>query len=66
MAGAGCSRQSPIMGRLRRDLQKGPPTSTQALMDKRKQHGLVCKRARKWKATSNSRHRLPVALNLLD
>ncbi len=32
----------------------------------RKQHGLVCKRARKWKATTNSGHRLPVAPNLLE
>jgi putative transposase len=32
----------------------------------RRQHGIVCKRARKWKATTNSKHALPVAANLLD
>lgn len=32
----------------------------------RKQHGIVCQRARKWKATTNSKHHLPVAPNLLD
>ncbi len=32
----------------------------------RRQHGIICQRARKWKATTNSAHALPVAANLLD
>jgi len=32
----------------------------------RKEHGIRCKQKRKYKATTNSKHNLPVAANLLD
>ena len=32
----------------------------------RRQHDIICKRARKWKATTNSKHAMPVAPNRLD
>ena len=32
----------------------------------RKRHDIICKRAHRWKATTNSKHALPVAPNLLD
>lgn len=61
------NRESYGPERLQEDLaDHGITVGVHRIKRIRKEHGIRCKQKRKYKATTNSKHNLPVAANLLD
>jgi putative transposase len=61
------NRESYGPERLQEDLaDHGVSVGVHRIKRIRKEHGIRCKQKRKYKATTNSKHNLPVAANLLD
>ncbi len=61
------NRESYGAERLQSDLaDRGVKIGVHRIKRIKKDHGIRCKMRRKYKATTNSKHNLPVAANLLD